>query len=218
MYTCPYLMSNPYIYRVEPGISFGRLLHASPDAPPVDVYLNNKSIGKNIRYREFTQYLPLVSGNYNLKIYPTGNTTSPLINLDLDVPLSKIFTVAVAGLAANVSLLSIPEPAVPMIPGKTYIRFIHLSPNAPNVNVKLPTGSTLFQDVEFKEYTNYTPINPGNYTFLVTPTTINTPILAVPNIRLRPNKFYSIYVVGLVNEKPPLQALIPLDGNTYIKV
>jgi len=218
MYTCPYLMPNPYGYRVDPGISFGRFLHASPDAPPVDVYLDNKLIARNVRYREFTQYLPVMSGNYKLKIYPTGNTTTPIINLDLDVPVSKIFTVAVVGKSPNLSLISIPEPAVPMIPGKTYVRFIHLSPNAPNVNVMLPAGSTLFKDVEFKEYTNYIPVNPGNYTFLVTPTTSNTPVLTVPNIRLRPNKFYSIYVVGLVNEKPSLQALIPLDGNTYIKI
>lgn len=197
--------------------SYIRILHASPDAPAVDIYANDMLIAQNLSYKSFTEYLSVVPGNYNIRVFPSGNTTTPVINTNLNIPANSIFTVAASGMLSNIGLFPISEPITAIPPGKLFIRFVHLSPDAPDVDIVLPDGSVLFSNVGYKGVTNYIPVNPGTYTINVNPAGTDKTVLYVPNITLTSGKFYTIYAVGLVQGPPPLQVLIPLDGNSYIK-
>lgn len=204
-------------YREASKNSYIRLLHASPDAPLVDVYANDKLIAKNLSYKEFSPYIQMQSGNYNITIFPAGTKVKPVLKSTFFVPPRSIFTIAASGRLSNLNLLAIPEPIKQIPPGKAFIRFAHLSPDAPEVDVVLKNETKLFSNVSFKEFTEYVPIKPGNLTLDIRPSRSNKSILYVPNIVLKPNRFYTVYVVGSVSGKPPLQALIPLDGNSYLK-
>ena len=213
----PNYYQYPECYRENQKASYLRLFHASPDAPPVDVYANGKPIALNLSFRNFTQYTPLSAGNYNIKIFPAGQKTSPVIDTQVIVPGNSVLTVAAAGRLADINLYFVPESINKMNPGKTYIRFAHLSPNAPSVDITLADGKKLFTDIEFKEFSKYIEVNPGNYTIEVKPTGTNKTVLTVPKIILKPNRFYTVYAVGLVGETPPLQVVIPLDGISYLR-
>lgn len=113
-------------------------------------------------------------------------------------------------------LLSIEDVRHPKIPDKAFIRFGHLSPEAPTLNVVLPNGNTLFSNVSYKQITPYIPVDPGTYTIEARSSSSDERILYVPNIRLRGDRFYTIYAVGNLSKPPELQVLIPLDGNSYI--
>lgn len=198
--------------------SYIRILHASPDAPPVDIYVNEKLIASNIAFKTFTEYYPLNPGVYNIKLYPTGQRQTPVIDRDLRVPPNGIYTVAAINKLSDIMLYPILDTPMPIPSGMVYVRFIHLSPGAPNVDVKLADGTTLFEDVKYKEVTDYILVSPGTYAFNVYPTGADQSILYVPNQTLKANRFYSIYAVGLAGGQPPLQALLPLDGNSYLTV
>lgn len=206
-----------YPYFRAPEKAFARILHASPDAPAVDIYFNDKIVGKNLAYRQFTPYFSLAPGLYNIRIYPAGKTTNPVINTSYNFIPNTIQTIAAADRLANIKLLHFEEPKLPQIPNKSYIRFAHLSPNAPAVDVTLPNGNVLFKNVGFTKATSYLPINAGTYTFQLRPTGTSDIILTVPNVSIRPGRYYTLYAIGLLNERPPLQMLIPLDGNSYIE-
>ncbi|EOD00488.1 DUF4397 domain-containing protein [Caldisalinibacter kiritimatiensis] len=196
--------------------SFIRILHASPDAPAVDVYINNNLVASNLKYRQFTEYLQVPPGRYNVKVFAAGQRTNPVIDTEVNVTPMSIATVAAVGRLENIKLLPIPEPRMPIPPGKLYIRFGHLSPNAPRVDVRLPNGQTLFRNVGFEEVTDYIPVDPGTYTLEVFLAGTDERVLYVPNVNLQPNRFYTVYAVGLAGQRPPLQVLIPLDGNSYL--
>ena len=196
--------------------SYVRALHASPDAPAVDIYVNDRLVARGLRYREFTPYVPIAGGLYNIKVYPTGTNTNPVINKNVNIPPNSIFTVAATGMLKDIDLTLIPEPPVKKQPYDTFVRFVQLSPNAPNVDLYLSNGNRLFTDVEYKEITDYLPIRPGVYEFQVKPTGTQNVILTVPNANLRQGNVYSIYMIGLQNGNPSLQVLIPLDGSTYL--
>lgn len=197
--------------------SYIRILHASPNAPPVDVYANDVLIASNLKYREFTKYLPISSGAYIIKVYPTGKKDNLVLATNIYIPRNKIYTIAAINKVNNLALLPIEDPQILIAPNKTYVRFVHLAPNAPSVDVKTKEGKALFKDISYKEISNYVPLDPGMYYINVYPVNSNKIVLAVPNIRFRPNKAYTIYAIGLVGEEPGLQVLIPLDGNSYIK-
>jgi len=84
------------------------------------------------------------------------------------------------------------------------------------VDITLPDGKILFKNVKYKESTDYIQVPPGTYTIEARPTGTTTTALYVPNITLKSQRFYTVYAIGLVNDKPGLQALIPLDGSSYL--
>ncbi|MDP4119973.1 MAG: DUF4397 domain-containing protein [Bacillota bacterium] len=208
---------NPY-YSVDAPVqtSYIRVLHASPDAPAVDVYANDNLISKNLSYKQLTPYLPVMPGIYNLKVYPAGQQVNPVINTNVTVTPNSAFTIAAVGKLANIGLLPIHEIYMPQVPmnmmDNSYVRFVHLSPDAPAVDITLPDGTKLFENVSYKEYTNYIGVKPGTYTLQVKPTGSDKVVLTVPNVSLMPGMLYSVYAVGLVGENPPLEAIISSDG------
>lgn len=217
MFYYPNNFYNPYpLYRVNPATSYIRILHASPKSPAVDIYINDTLTFKNLTYRGFTEYVEVIPGNYNIKVYATGTTTSPVLNKTLNIPVEKIYTIAAIGLLPNIDLLPVPETKIMEPANKAYIKFTHLSPNAPAVDITLPDGTILFKNIAYKQFTDYIEVPEGTYTLEVRVAGTNTTVLHVPNIKLKPQRFYTVYAIGLVNDSPGLQALIPLDGSSYL--
>ena len=208
---------NPYsLYRVSPMTSYLRILHASPKSPAVDVYINDMLKFKNLSYSSFTDYIPVISGNYNVKIYAAGTKASPVLNKNLFVPPEKIYTIAAIGLLPNIEVLPVPETKIPNPSDKVYIKFAHLSPNAGPVDIVLPDGTILFKNISYKAFTDYIQVPAGTYTLEARPTGTKTTVLYVPNVKLKSQRFYTVYAIGLLKDKPGLQALIPLDGSSYL--
>lgn len=203
---------------VNPPISYVRLLHASPNTPAVDVYVNGNVIARNLSYRNFTPYLTLPAGNYTVTLFNAGTTVNPILSTPVTIPPNTILTVAVIGTRSQISLLPVADMGGSLAPGTLGLKFVHLSPNTPNVDLALQGGATLFRNVPYKGITDYAHLRPGQYAFEVRVAGTNNRVLFVPNIRLLPNRYYSFYLIGLVDGRPGLQALIPLDGNSYLKV
>ena len=218
MLICPYISDYKNYFRAPDPESYIRILHASPNAPAVDVYVNNVPTFRNISYRGFSQYAQLPGGGlYNIKVFPAGTKVNPVINTNIFIADGKIYTVPVIGELPNISLLPVEDPRIPITPGKASIRFVHLSPDAPNVDITLPNGTKLFSNVGYKEIEKYINVNPGTYTLQARVSGTDKVVLNVPNVRLTPNRFYTVYAVGFASKSPGLQALIPLDGNSYLE-
>lgn len=209
MYYYPYTNMLAQCYMMPQQMNSKiRVLHAVPNAPAVDVYANDNLIVKNLAYKESSPYLPVPSGNYNIKVYPTGETTNPVIESSVYIPENSIYTIAAIGELPDISLYPIQEPTSTNNTGMACVRFIHLSPNAPPVDIKLPDGTIVFSNVPFKSIASYTCVPSGTYTFRVNPAGTDNVVLTVPNVELNPNTFYTIYAVGLVGETPNLEALL----------
>lgn len=206
---CPYYnqIIDDY-YRVNQMNSSIRVFHASPNAPAVDVYANGNLLVKNLGYKEVSQYLPVPAGTYNIKVYPSGKMTNPVINTSVGIPENSVFNVAAIGTLPNISLYPIPEPIMGQQFGRPCVRFVHLSPNAPAVDITLADGTKVFNNVSYKGITDYACVPTGTYTFKVNVAGTNNTALTVPNVRLDDNTYYTIYAVGLVGQSPPLEAVL----------
>jgi Alginate O-acetyl transferase AlgF. len=201
-----------YGYRI-PLNSYIRVLHAAPGAPAVDVYVNGNLIAKNLSFEEITSYIPVPPGKYQVEVFPAGEMTTPVISTNITLPALTAMTIAAIGEMPNISLYPIPEVYMPQInPQKSYVRFAHLSPNAPAVDVTLPGGTIVFENVKYQQYTDYMKINPGTYTLQVRPTGTEAAVLTVPDVTFMPGTIYSVYATGLVGGEPPLSAIVVTDS------
>ena len=198
-------------FEIKNNSSLVRVFHAAPQAPNVDVYVNDQMVFSNLAFGDFTRYVYLDEGEYNVSVYLAGQKDRPVINQMVDVPSQQIFTIAATGNLDNLGLLVIPDK-VSKSPSQNYssVRVIHLSPNAPGVDI-LVDGDTLFEDISFGEGTDYVDLNPGTYNVNVVLNTDKSVVLPL-KVTLNPDKIYTIYIIG---NPPTLQAVQVLDGNTY---
>jgi len=198
------------------GLSPGyiRILHAVPDAPNVDVYANNKLIAENLNYKQFTAYMPIPQGTYEISLYVAGSTNSPIIINSINIDIDTRTTVAVVGTLCTISFLAIPDyvRTIPVNLNEADIRFIHLSPNAPTVDITLPNGSIIFENVSFKELTIYKTVPASKYTLQVRVAGTSTVALTIPDLLFESKNVYTIYVIGFLDGTPELEALFILDG------
>ena len=197
-------------FEIKNNSSLVRVFHAAPQAPNVDVYVNDQMVFSNLAFGDFTRYVYLDEGEYNVSVYLAGQKDRPVINQMVDVPSQQIFTIAATGNLDNLGLLVIPDK-VSKSPSQNYssVRVIHLSPNAPGVDI-LVDGDTLFEDISFGEGTDYVDLNPGTYNVNVVLNTDKSVVLPL-KVTLNPDKIYTIYIIG---NPPTLQAVQVVDGNT----
>lgn len=191
--------------------AFLRLFHASPDAPAVDVYANNRKIASSLAFKNLTDYLRLRPGRYNIEVYPAGERRNPVLRKNIVVRRGSISTAAVIGSLDNLSLFVIEDPDETPRKDTAYIRAAHLSPDAPAGDVKVD-DRTLFRNIRYQNATRYVSVKPGTYNLSIYRTGTNNKVLEIPNVVLQPEFYYTTAVLGLVNEEPPLQGATFIDG------
>ncbi|WP_195250899.1 DUF4397 domain-containing protein [Romboutsia sp. 1001713B170207_170306_H8] len=198
--------------RLDMNTSYIRVLHAAPNAPAVDVYAGDMILFSNLTFEQFSSYIPVPQGSYTINVYIAGTEENPVISQNVDVPGGSMITVASTGNLNNLTLVPYIESNPRNLQdGKSRVRAIHLSPNAPEVDIYV-NGNEMFSDVEFREATDYIDVNYGEYRIEVKVANTDNIVLS-SNVNLKDRKVYSLYVLGDV---PNLTLVQSLDGCTYM--
>jgi len=183
-----------------------RILHASPNASAVDVYVNGQRILQNITFKQHSNYIPFPQGQYRFDVYPTNTQSSPLFSAIVPAMGGYIYTIAVAGDISKLQLLSfVDNTYLPY--GEAKIRFVHLSADAPAVDLAMKESDILFSNVPFKQATEFLQVSPGSAHLDVLVTGMKNVILSLSDVKVEANKIYSVYMIGFANKEPKLEAL-----------
>ncbi|WP_163100906.1 DUF4397 domain-containing protein [Peribacillus alkalitolerans] len=186
-----------------------RALHAVPDGPNVDVFVNGTKILKDFPYKKMTDYLPLPQGSYHIDVYPTGDSVNTIISRRITVEAGKSYTLAAIGSVAtkNLTLQTIEDsPITPT--GESKVRFAHLSPDAPGVDIAVKGGDVVFPNVTYRKVTDYLGITPMKVDLEARVAGTNNVVLSIPGVSFQPGTAYTIYAIGLANGTPGLEAII----------
>lgn len=183
-----------------------RVLHASPDAPAVDVYVNGQKVLENVSYKQQSDYLEVPEGQYKIDIYPAGNTNQPVLSQNVGVEGGNMYTVAAAGKLNNLQLIAVMDNNA-VSNGKAKVRFWHLSPNAPAVDIAVKGGDVLFRNIPFGKATRYLTLPPTTVDLEVRVAGTNQTALEVPGVSVSPNQIYTAAALGLAGGQPPLEAM-----------
>ena len=189
-----------------------RILHAVPNAPNVDIYLNGSLIASNLAFGKISKYMQISPGEYEFQLYPTGTYDKPLLSQNIQLISNSNYTVSIVTLANNLFLFRLKDDNVPSSKSQSLLRFINLSSNAPLLSLALPNGVTLFNEAEYLETTGYYQLSPGIYNFEILLGSSQITTKYINNITLDGGKFYTIYIIGLFNDKPPLGYLFVDDA------
>ena len=175
------------------------VVHASPDAPGVDILIDNAAPAvSNLTFPTNTGYVALPSGTRNVKVN-VANTMTTVIEADLNLDPNMNYSVfAVNNVSAIEPLVLVDDLTTPAN-GKAHVRFIHLSPDAPAVDIAVANGGpVVFGDVSFKGYSAFTPLDAGTYNLEVRLAGTSTVVLPLGDITLEAGMIYTAFAKGFV--------------------
>jgi hypothetical protein len=182
------------------------VIHASPDAPGVDLLVDNLKVNTvALNFPDATGYLKVVAGTRNIKVNATGTSTS-VINANLTFSADKFYSVYAYNLLASIGAFLVEDNLSIPAAGQSHIRFFHLSPDAPVVTVGILSGTTftpVFANRSFETQAtasanqSFTPVAAGTYTIDVQAS--GASVLTLSNIVLQAGKIYTVFAKGLVS-------------------
>ena len=177
-----------------------RIVHASPDASAVDIFVDDKALVEGAKFKDVANSLPLAAGSHKVEVYEakTKGTKDSIIEATLVVDGGKSYTVAAVNKAENLELQAFTNNKQGM-DGKASLRVAHLSPDAPAVNVGPKGAAPLFKDLSFKSISGYQVVNPGSYDLSVS-TADGKEILSLPGTNLQSGKNYTVLAVNTADK------------------
>lgn len=181
------------------GISGVLFVHASPDAPAVDIRLGLLPAARDLAFGQNTPYRFTLSGPRQIKVNVAGTNTT-VISARPTLARNTFYTVFAADRVANIGPVVLADDLTPPAPGNAHVRFVHLSPDAPAVDIAVANGGpVLFPNVSFKGSTAFTPVPAGTYDLEVRVAGTNTVALALPGVTLGDGRIVTVYAKGLLS-------------------
>ena len=196
-----------------------RVLHASPGAPNVDVYVNGAKAIPNLPFGSAAPddgtYLKLPSGTAAVTVRAAGAdpTSMPVFSADLTLPPQATVTAAARGQLSNSTFTVSPYvDDVSPTAGKARVTVVHVSPNTPPVDVYAnatdTSGLPVVRALAYPNASSSLLVPAATYTFGVTVSGSKAVALTVGPAALPKNSASVVYAIGLLGGSPVLAAKV----------
>jgi Domain of unknown function (DUF4397) len=136
------------------AVAFVDVLHASPDAPPVDVYANGKRVIRKLAYG-FDRLVRIPAGDAQVQVFVAGanpKKDKPVISATIPLEPETYYVVAAVNTVDKIEALVIPPPKLPQA-GNALLRIVNIDPTGPAVDL-IDSGDSnkvIIDNVAFKD-------------------------------------------------------------------
>lgn len=193
-----------------------RVLHGSPDAPAVDVYVDGAKVGDPLAGLEFgdlSKYVGLPAGTYDLKVCAVADATvCPIEANDVVLTAGTMYTIAATNDLASIEAQIITDDPSPEV-GSMQVRVVHFSADTPAIDVLTQDGSaTVVDALAYPDATDYLTLDPGAYDLKVCADADNSVCPLDPgSLDLDAGTAYSVFAIGSL-EAGTLEAVVAIDA------
>ena len=196
-----------------------RVVHASPDAPNVDVLVDDAAALTDVPFKAASDYLDLPAGARNVKVRATG-TSTVVIDQNATVTAGRTYTVLATGRLASIAPLVLEDDLTNPAAGNVKLRLVHASPTAGNVDIyvtapaaDLATAAPTLSNVAFLAASDYLEVPAGTYRVRITPVGTKTVAIDVNNVALAAGQIRTAVAVDAPGGGAPLGAILLADEN-----
>ncbi|MEM1434263.1 MAG: DUF4397 domain-containing protein [Pseudomonadota bacterium] len=214
-----------------------RIIHGSPAAPTVDVYVEapgtdiaTASPAATLAFGDQTMPLTIPSGEYQVTITVAGNPAAVAYDsgtIDFfggdDVVVVAVNNTVPGAAAVSLVMAGENRSAIDYLDTNTpaSVRVIHASPDAPNVDVLAgDPGAAIITNLAYTEESMTLEVDPGETRIQVTATGTVTPAVIDETLTLAQGFEYTVLATGLAGvadtEDNAIGALVLVDDNRAI--
>ncbi|QLG89223.1 DUF4397 domain-containing protein [Chitinibacter bivalviorum] len=191
-----------------------RVVHASPDAPAVDVLANGAAVLSNVPFFTASNYLTVAAQKYTVNLNLAGTATTAL-SQDITLDRANNYTVFAVGLAAGTPalqyLVAKDDASLPAT-GQIKVRVVHASPDAPAVDV-YANDALVMSNVPFPAVGDYLKVPAGDYVFKLRAAgaaASSAPAFTSGTVSTTAGKIYTVVARGLF-----AKAATPADPQAF---
>ncbi|MEH7075431.1 DUF4397 domain-containing protein [Neobacillus drentensis] len=196
-----FMRTNPQPLHGEATVRF---LHTSNDSPNVDIYIDGKRVVRDLPFINVSNYLTLKAGKHHIDIYSAGNMVDSVLNKKITLEPGKSYTLATIDSVKKMRLLVYQnKPRVPVNESK--VRFIHLSPATPPLDIAVKDRDVVFPKVSYKQSTEYLGLTPMTVDLEAREADTKNVLLPMPRVQFMPNESYTIVFAALSNNEREFQ-------------
>jgi len=195
---------NAVILADEPEGNMGgarvKVLHASPDAPAVDVWVNGSIVFSDLAFEESSDFAEVPAGIYTVAVSPTGLSEPIVIGpVDLDLMAGTDYLVVATDMLSMITPVILTADGSTPAAGNAWVRFLHASPDAPAVDIAVADGGpVLFPNVSFQSFSDYAPVSAGTYDLEARIAGTMDVALSLPGVMVADGGVYTAVATGLV--------------------
>jgi hypothetical protein len=196
-----------------------RVVHASPDAPNVDVLVDGKIVLTNVPYETASKYLTVSAGSRKIEVRATGGSAD-VISATASLSTNKPYTVLAVDFLANIAPLVLADDNTPPASGQIKLRLVHASPSAGPVDIYVEAPGTditkvdpTLSNVPFKAVSAYLSVPAGSYEVFVTPTGSKVIAIDSGSVTLNAGQIRTAVALDAPGGGAPLTAIVLADLN-----
>ncbi len=198
-----------------------RVIHNSPDAPPVDVIVNddfaNPPLLESVPFPMFSDFIEVPADTYNVKVTAENNPGAIVIDEDLPLAAGQQYSVYAIDVLANIGAYVLIDD-LRSVATEAKVRIVHLSPGAGPVDIYVTdVGADItnlepaFAGVEFEAETGYVSLAEGSYDVIVTVAGTKTIAIGPATVALAAGEVYTAVARDAAGGGAPF-GLILLDA------
>ncbi|MUV88861.1 DUF4397 domain-containing protein [Halapricum sp. CBA1109] len=154
---------------MDGGTANVRVAHMSPNAPNVDVYVDGDAVLEDVPFTTVSDYLEVPAGERTVEITAAGDAETSVFEGPVTVEADTDYSIVASGEIGDMA----DEAFAPLVleddnsevgGNQSRLRVVHVSPDAPNVDVTAAGGDVvLFDNVPYGE-SGYTTVEANDYT------------------------------------------------------
>lgn len=193
------------------------VVHASPDAPDVDVYLNGAVALEGLEFGSFSGWVAVPAGEYQVQVTPAGAAIGDaVIDATVTLEAGAAYHVAATGLVANIAPAIFQADLSALDSGTARVRVLHTGPDAPAIDVAVTGGDVLVENLSFPNASGFLEVPAGSYDLEVRPTGTTDVALALPGVALESGTLYDVFAVGLLADGSLTVLVVPSATSSLV--
>lgn len=187
-------------------VAYVSIYHGSPDTEGIDIKVSTGQVNDSpFMFKDYSSYLNFYTGDRNMKFIDATTGVLTLVDTTFTFTEDKSYSIFVANTASNLEAVLLEDSFPNEITGKAMVRFVQLSPDVDQIDV-VADEEDLFSLTDFKNGTEFKPVDAGRITFEFKETAGENVVLTASNVELLSRNYYTIVLNGFNN---------PPSGNTH---
>ncbi len=179
-------------------VAFFMLIHASPDAPPVDIYVDGNLIVESMAYGDSRGYAPIEAGEHTMVIKKAGTDEVVFGPAARNLKKDKVYAFVGMGLVGGdpgFDVMAYEDDFRLPEKGKFFVRAIHAVPDVGKVDIYVD-DSLFIPGLGYAKCTPYKEHTAAEYVVHVQNAGGSEVLLDPLKVNLKEGKVYTVIAIG----------------------